>query len=753
MTHLSHGFQMTCAPVRRRRALLLLTLYAGLAAGPAALAQTPAPAATVASAAPAAGAPAGPAPGLPEIAAPQRAAAEAEFISRMDALVAPLRGLAISVEDAKRVREAIGQATTATAAMALRDQISDPVGRKLVDWALFRRGGTPQQIKAFLDANPDWPSRDQLMARAEEQLLASGAGAAQIAAFYGTQPARGGIGLALQAIAALERGEEARAKSLASEAWRRHDLGAANEARVIERLGKLLTPVDHKWRLDRLLVDDSRWEDERAERAAFARRMIPLLPEADRQRANARLAIFLRSAGAAKAVAALPADAHTKEKPDWGLAFQLAQHHRRAGRLQAAADILLTAPTDANLLVSPDDWWDERRRAAYDALKAGNSDLAYRLVRVPGPLSVNPLKEATFMAGWIALKNRNDAKAAEEHFRAFTRAADGPLSRGSSNFWLARTLQAQGRPEDARAALQAAARNTDTFHGLLARQILEPARTEIRIPLPSLPTAEEAEKFNAREAVKAAVIARKAGLDPSIGRIFLTHLRNTMASETEAALLAHLAEALGDTQMSVRIAKSAIARGMNLIVYGYPVHPMPAYTPLRTPAEPALMLAIARQESEFNPQTVSGAGARGLLQVMPITARHVCKDYKIRCDIARLMSDPAYNAKVSSAYVADRMDEFGGSYVLSIAGYNAGPSRARTWAREFGDPRDPAVDPVDWIHRIPFDETREYVQKVMSNLQIYRARLGNGAKALQLSTDLRRSAPPARARAAAAGSD
>lgn len=752
MTHLSRHFPIANAPLRRRCASLWLALCAGLAAAPVAWAEAPKPAATVASAAAAPAAPATPAPSLPEVAAPQRAAAEAEFIARMDALIAPLRGLAISVDDAKRVREAISQATTASAAAAIRDQISDPVGRKLVDWAMYRRGGTPQQIKAFLDANLDWPSRDQLLLRAEEQLLASGAGAAQITALYGTQPARSGIGLALQAIAALERGEEARAKTLAAEAWRRHDLGAANEQRVIERLGKLLTPADHKWRLDRLLVDDSRWEDERSERAAFAKRVIPLLPEADRPKANARVSIFLRSAGAAKAVAALPADAHTKDKPDWGLAFQLAQHHRRAGRLQAAAEILLTAPTDAALLVSPDDWWDERRRAAFDALKAGNADLAYRLVRVAGPLSVNPLKEATFMAGWIALKNKNDAKAAEEHFRAFTRAADGPLSRGSSNFWLARALEAQGRKDDARAALQAAARNTDTFHGLLARQILEPGRTEIRIPLPALPSAEEAEKFNAREVVKAAVIARKSGLDPSIGRIFLTHLRNTMSSETEAALLSHLAEALGDTQMSVRIAKSAIARGMNLIVYGYPVHPMPAYTPLRTPPEPALMLAIARQESEFNPQTVSGAGARGLLQVMPITARHVCKDYKMRCDIARLMSDPAYNAKVSSAYIADRMDEFGGSYVMSIAGYNAGPSRARTWARDFGDPRDPKTDPVDWIHRIPFDETREYVQKVMSNLQIYRARLGNGAKALQLSADLRRSAP-GRATAATAGND
>jgi soluble lytic murein transglycosylase len=136
--------------------------------------------------------------------------------------------------------------------------------------------------------------------------------------------------------------------------------------------------------------------------------------------------------------------------------------------------------------------------------------------------------------------------------------------------------------------------------------------------------------------------------------------------------------------------------------------------------------------------TMSHAGARGIPQVMPVTARHVCRDYKIRCDIARLMKDPAYNTMLGSAYIGDRMEEFRGSYILAIAGYNAGPGRAREWIREFGDPRDPKVDPIDWIHRIPFQETREYVQKVLSNIQIYRARLGEVATAVRLIADLRR---------------
>jgi soluble lytic murein transglycosylase len=168
---------------------------------------------------------------------------------------------------------------------------------------------------------------------------------------------------------------------------------------------------------------------------------------------------------------------------------------------------------------------------------------------------------------------------------------------------------------------------------------------------------------------------------------------------------------------------------------------MPEYKPLRDPPEPAFVYGIARQESEFNTLTMSHVGARGILQVMPVTAKHVCNDYKIKCDIPRLMQDPAYNTMMGAAYIGDRMEEFDGSYVLTLAGYNAGPGRARQWIKEFGDPRDPKVDPIDWIHRIPFEETREYVQKVLSNIQVYRARLGDEPKALRLASDLRRVVP------------
>ena len=350
--------------------------------------------------------------------------------------------------------------------------------------------------------------------------------------------------------------------------------------------------------------------------------------------------------------------------------------------------------------------------------------LAYDLVKDAGPLTVNPRKEQTFMAGWIAFRYLKKLDLAERHFKDMAVAADGPLSRAKAAYWLGRVADARGDKTAATEQYRIAAKNPDTFHGLLAMQMLEPGRTRLEMSPPPDPTAGQIQKLLSSETARALVLARKANLSREITRTFLAGLRNSANSEAEVGMVAYLADALGDPQMSLRIAKVAIGKGQNLLTYGYPLKPFPGYTPLRTPPELPFLLGLARQETEFESQTVSGAGAKGLLQVMTVTARHVCHDYKIKCQIPRLLSDTQYNVMIASAYVGDRMDEFGGSYVLGLAGYNAGPGRARQWIRENGDPRDPKVDPIDWIERIPITETRDYVTKVLANIQVYRARLG-----------------------------
>lgn len=668
--------------------------------------------------------------------APKRPKREAEHIAALDAALGPVRAYTPSAEDASRIKEAVTAAAKANMLrfVELKADVKDPVGVKLLDWVRLRNGyGEAAEYRAFLDANPLWPERSLLTRRMEEALFTQGGSAESIKSFFKDTPPETGLGYAALASAHLASGDKAQAQKLASKAWRELPIPALLETGFLERFGALLTPHDHKWRFDRLTTDDVRWEGNRKDRAAFAKRVIPLLPEGARKAALARLAVFNKASNAKALIAALPDD-----PKDTGLAYHRAQLLRKAGKTEEAAKIILSYPPDPEKIAEIDEWWAERRQLAYAALNDKNYKLAYELTKDAGPLSVNPRKEQTFMAGWIAFRYLKKPGDAVPHFENLAKAADGPLSRAKAAYWLGRVAQANGDESAARAHYERATKERDTFHGLLAMKLLDPKSATIAIDPPKMPSAEQIARFNDLDAVKAIVLARKAGLSQEYTRGFLTSLRIGLPSEEEAGMIAHLAESLGDTQMSLRIAKSAIAKGQNLLTYGYPVHTFPSYKPLRTPPELPFLLGIARQETEFNSSIVSGAGAKGLLQVMTITAKHVCRDYKIKCDIARLLKDDSYNAMIASAYIADRMEEFDGSYVLGLAGYNAGPGRARQWVRAFGDPRDPNIDPIDWIERIPITETREYVTKVLSNIQIYRARIGDGENALLIDKDIER---------------
>ncbi|MFN0217510.1 MAG: transglycosylase SLT domain-containing protein [Hyphomicrobium sp.] len=666
--------------------------------------------------------------------APKLESREAAHRAKLDAAMAPIMAIAPSADDSDRIRKAADavKKSNMESFSALRDGMSDPVAKKLVTWMRLRSGyGDAAEYRDFLQDNPLWPERKMMTQRLEEALFTNGGSAASIKSYFAKSEPETGIGTAALASAHLAEGNTAEAKRLASKTWRELNIPGTLETGFLNRFGSLLTEADHKWRFDRMVTDDVRWAGNRAERAAVAKRVIPLLSADEQKKATARLAVFNKSSSGK----ALMAGAKDDGK-DFGFQFHRAQLLRKAEKYEEAAKVILAIPPDPAKIAVLDEWWAERRQLAYQALKNGKPKLAYDLTKDAGPLTVNPLKEQTFMAGWIAWRYLKDEKSAESHFTALAKAADGPLSRAKAAYWLGRLAESRGDKAAAAEHYRNATRNPDTFHGLLAMQKLEPGRTSLDVAPPAYPTDEQIRNFVTSDAVKAAAMARKAGLSREYTRGFLTSLRVGLPSEAEAGMIAHLADMFGDTQMSVRVAKAAIARGQNLLTYGYPLHTFPSFKPLRKPPEMAFMLGITRQETEFEPQTLSGAGAKGLMQVMTVTAKHVCGDYKIKCDIGRLMSDTSYNATIASAYIADRMEEFDGSYVLGLAGYNAGPGRARQWIRENGDPRNPNVDPIDWIERIPITETREYVTKVLSNIQIYRARLGEDQKALRIGQDL-----------------
>ncbi|MEQ1695172.1 MAG: lytic transglycosylase domain-containing protein [Hyphomicrobiaceae bacterium] len=663
---------------------------------------------------------------------------EAEHFKAFDAAIAPVRGYDLSADEAAKIRDAIKAITARdiTKALDLRAGIKDPIGLKLVNWYRLRGGyGQIGEYKTFLAENPAWPERGILNQRFEELLFSEGGNATSIKAHFQDAEPKNGIGWAALASADMALGDTEAAKTRAVKIWRDMTIPPNYEQGFIERFGKFLTVADHKWRLDRLLIDDIRWAADRTDRASAIQRQIARLPADHQKLAEARLAVFMKDDDAKYDMAKVMYDA---AKTDYGFLYHRIQLLRRANKIDDAAKLLLTIPVDPKVVSNLDEWWAERRILAYAALNAGKTKLAYDLVRNAGPLGVNPAKEQAFMAGWLAMRFLKDNTAAVAHFTAAAKAADGPLSRSRSAYWLGRIAEQAGEKSKAADHYRQAAKEIDTFYGQLAQLKLDPNNRRIEIKMPAPPSAAQIRRFNELDAVKAVVVARKSGLDIGITRNLIAHLKTYFDNETDVAMAAHLADAIGDTQLALRSSKTAVARGQNMLVYAYPVHTFPSFTPLSTPPETAFLLGITRQETEFNKDTVSGAGAKGLMQVMTITAQHVCKDHKITCELDRLLPDSAYNAKIASAYIGDRMREFGGSYILGLSGYNAGPGRSREWIRAFGDPRDPKMDPVDWIERIPFQETREYVSKVLSNIQIYRARLGDEANALQLDRDLLR---------------
>ena len=518
--------------------------------------------------------------------------AEQAYRAKVRAHIATLLANGPSADEVRLLKEAL-KAKSAAAAQTL----ADPVARKLAEWQALRSGlGEPAELMRFPAANPAWPDAQLLQRRAEEQVFAKGGNSEEIKAFFkGREPATG-AGWAALASAHQAEGDEASARRHASRAWTDEEMSATFESGFLDRFGKLLAPADHRRRLDRILVDRLRFAAERRDRAAIARRVIPQLPEGERKAAEARLAVFLKDKGAAKLLAALPAD--SSPPADWPLAFARAVHHLDANRLEDAAKILTSLPDDADKLVSPDDWWLARREAAFDALTAGKTALAYDLVKTAGPLSVNPLKEQAHMAGWMALRLLSKPGVALAHFETALKAADGPLSRARSAYWTGRTLEALGRLPEAKARYTLAMRDPDTFHALLSRQkVVGGPRTDLNIAPPALPTADEAARFIALDAVRAAVLARKAGLDRNIVIGLFAALRNHLKTEGELALLAELAASLGDPQTSLRVGKAAIARGLNLLLYAYPIDPFPEYDPIRPPPETALLLAVTRQET------------------------------------------------------------------------------------------------------------------------------------------------------------
>ena len=610
-------------------------------------------------------------------------------------------------------------------------KLKHPISKKLVEWYTLRSGDVAHDTKTlnkFLKANPGWPSRARLQTKIERNYLNKAHPAKETVAYFQIFKPKTKAGAIAYAKALLEVGKKDKAVDLIRTTYQNPGLSNSLEKVIMAKYASHLRPLDHKIRVDRLLYQDRRAKIAKALRAAKR------LGKAEQQAAEFRAAVIRRRHGGAKK---LLAKLEPKVKNQPGVYLARVQLARRSKNSKRAAQLLAESDFKQEDIHDKDEWWIERRVNTRAAINNQNYKTAYKIASNHEHPSVNRYKEAEFLSGWLALRYLNNPTLAEQHFEKFKKAADGPRSKSKSAYWLGRAQKALKKKTPAQSNFSESASFFNTYYGQLAAYELDKKKAQITIPdLPQI-TPDIAKHFVSRDEIQALVIAHQAG-QTSLVRQFFAHLRYHLSDPAELRLLAELAASFGYNQSTVRIGKTAMSQNIPLTEYAYPVRFMPNYKPLRSVPEQAIVYSIARQESEFNYKIKSRAGARGLLQVMPGTLRHVARKYRIKSQTAWLTQKPAFNAKIGSAYIGDRHDEFGGSYIMTFAGFNAGPGRVRQWVRKFGDPRSKHVDPIDWVERIPFTETRNYVQKVLANLQVYRARLANGKSVIKSHQDLYR---------------
>ena len=635
--------------------------------------------------------------------------------------------------DNATLREAIARAEAGDAAGASERaaRLNDPAARVLVEWVLLRAGGdgiTADRVARFLSQNPGWPGAKALRLRAELALLTEEHSPDEIIAFFRQAEPRSAAGRVVLANALNQKGQADKAATLVHDTWRNNSVSSAIERYVRNKMPNVLNRADDKARMDRLL-----YQEEPGEAIAIGEK----LGGSEKALAKARAAVIRKASNAGAMLDAVPADMHK----DPGYLFARAQWLRRNDKPREAAQFLITAPRDPRLLVDPEEWWIERRLVTRKLLDEGDARQAYKVAAGHGSRKDTDIIEAEFHAGWIALRYLKDTATADRHFSTMQREAVRKISVARAAYWRGRTAEARGDNGAAQQHYDVAARNTTTFYGQLAMAKL--GKRDLH--LNNAPPADEAKRaaFNRRPTVRAIRLLASAGLIDKARPFFADH-GDEWNDHEELALLAKLAAELGQIKFQLIVGKQAVGRGMPLDQYAYPTNGVPNTQPIGPKVERAVVLGLSRQESTFDPKIRSSAGAVGLMQMLPTSAAQTARKYGVGWRPGQI-TDPVYNSQLGTAYLGDDIASFGGSYVLAFAAYNAGRRRANEWIAKYGDPRDPNVDTVDWIERIPFTETRNYVMRVLENVQVYRARLGQPR--LLIESDLRRSAPVATAEA------
>ena len=578
---------------------------------------------------------------------------------------------------------------------------TNKLARVAAEWAALRlapRETGFDRLTSFLTEQPDWAASGPLRRRAEEAIYFDKRPPAEVIAWFTPRRPETPLGKWALARALQATGAAPRATALVREIWREADLSPSLEASLRKDFPEALTRADHKARSDRFFYKENAEASQRA--ATLAGPDVLALAKA-------------RETLTDKTLEALAPDL----RKDPTLQFAQIQKLRRDNKIAEATKVMLEAPRDPALLVGADEWWTERRTLARKALDAGDARTAFRIAAEHSAQGRDQRVDAEFHAGWIALRFLSDPTTAQGFFDRAASMAETPIAIARAAYWQGRAAEALGKHAEAQRFYEKAASQPIAYYGQLALTRLGRGKMGMRQP------AKIASGDDRALAIR--VVELLAALDQKdLASSLALEIARSLNDEAQLAALGAIVARARDARTTLMVGKLGGQRGYLLDEAAFPTFGVPPFEPLANSGSLALVYSIARQESSFEAKAQSGAGAKGLMQMLPSTARRTAQRAGVPFDERRLLTEPSFNAQLAAAHLGELMTEHPGSLMLTFAAYNAGGKRVKEWIAAYGDPRDPAVDPIDWVERIPFTETRNYVQRVTENLEVYRLRFG-----------------------------
>jgi soluble lytic murein transglycosylase len=557
----------------------------------------------------------------------------------------------------------------------------------------------------FINANKDYPRLGRIKYLAEHKLSNEKITPGKIIDWFGDEEPLSGYGKMILGESYILTGQIEQGKKLIKEGWITADLSKTELSLFRKKFKNYLNAEDYIQRADYLAWENKYWD---------LKRMLRYLPKDYELLYNARQLLMSKSYGVDQAIKNVP----DRFKNDAGLNFDRLKWRRKRGRIDSSAEILLNVKNTKDYLVRPDKWWDEREIISRSLIYEKKYELAYKIASNHTLIEGSDYAEAEWMSGWIALSFLDDPLLSKDHFQNFYNNVSYPISTSRGAYWLARSYKALGDKENSKKWFEEASKYLTTYYGQLAFLELNP-NENFELSKDMEVDKKYREKFYSKELVKITYLLDELNED-KYTKFILRHLANENIENGSEILASELSTNIGRFDFAIQIAKIASYEKRFHNKFNYPIISTPKNINGRKIPESAFILSIIRQESEFDLSANSHAGAKGLMQLMPYTAKLVAKQAKLPYVKSRLTTDPEYNINLGSHYVAGLILDYDGAYPFAIAAYNAGPNRVKYWKKINKDPQKKQIDYVDWIELIKFRETRNYVQRVLENYNVYR---------------------------------